>query len=61
MTPAGRPPRTDKRKSLTLYMDEALHREVKVLAAQQGTTMTELVEQALRRYLGEGKGRELYT
>jgi hypothetical protein len=40
------------RKKTTFYVDESLLRSLRVLAARQGTRDSDVVEAALREYLG---------
>ena len=41
----------------TLNIDDVLFKRLKVEAARQGRTMSNMVESALRRYFGTGQGR----
>jgi predicted transcriptional regulator len=43
-----------RRKKTTMYLDEDLLRRAKVLAARTGRRDYEVMEEALRRYLGLG-------
>ena len=43
-------------KQLGLALDPVLHRDLKVRAAQEGRTMTELLEEAVRELL-KGKSK----
>lgn len=44
-----------------LYLDEALHRRLGRLAAQQGRTVSELVREAIARAYGPGTDERLAT
>lgn len=44
----------------TLQFDDALIRLAKRRAADEGTTLTRIIEQALRRYLGPQKPRQRF-
>ena len=41
-----------------MRLDEQLYRDVKTRAAQRGTTVTSVIEEALRRLLEEAPGAE---
>lgn len=44
----------EEKKRLQCWLPEPLHRRLKLTAAEQGTTMTEITEEALRRLLDGG-------
>ncbi len=41
------------KKRTTIYLDEELHKKVRMLAVRENTTMAKIFVQALRRYLAE--------
>jgi predicted transcriptional regulator len=41
------------KKRTTIYLDEDLHKKVRMLAIKENTTMAKIFVQALRRYLAE--------
>ena len=41
------------KKRTTIYMDEELHKKVRMLAIRENTTMANIFVHALRRYLAE--------
>lgn len=41
------------KKRTTIYLDEELHKRVRMLAIKNNTTMAKIFVQALRRYLAE--------
>lgn len=45
------------KKHVTFYMDEDLKHELEARSEQTGQPQSYIVEQALRRYLGGGKGK----
>lgn len=50
-------PATDDRKSTSYKVSESLHQELKIAAARDRRDMSDLLEDALRAYLGRAKGR----
>ncbi|MFC1662494.1 hypothetical protein ACFL3S_13740 [Gemmatimonadota bacterium] len=45
-------------KPIGLPLDSILHRDLKVRAALEGRTMTELLEEAVRDFLGKPRGQQ---
>ncbi|MDD5555933.1 MAG: hypothetical protein PHN82_01655 [bacterium] len=41
------------KKRTTIYLDEDLHKKVRMLAVRENTTMAKIFVQALKRYLAE--------
>jgi predicted transcriptional regulator len=41
------------KKRTTIYLDEELHKKVRMLAVKENTTMARIFVQALKRYLAE--------
>ncbi len=41
----------EKKKRTTIYLDEELHKRVRLLAIKNSTSMARIVSTALRRYL----------
>jgi guanylate kinase len=50
--PRGRPSKEEKRAT-NIYLRPATWREIKHRAVDRGTSMTELIEEAVERYLAE--------
>lgn len=46
---------TGKRTKTSIYLDSELLKELKVIAAMEGTTMTELIERAIQQWLAQHK------
>lgn len=42
-------------KKMTVYVDPQTHTDIKVLAAQKGRSISEIVEEALKEYLERNK------
>lgn len=55
---AARTPRGVRRRQRTIYLPESMDRRVRVRAAQQDTTVSVVILQALRAYLAGERGEQ---
>lgn len=56
-----RSPKPTAIKRLTLDIDKALHRRLKITAARQGTTIADLARTLLQEHFGHGRSTEAHS